>query len=101
MTAILTGLSRLCTVAAAVTLLAIGVQTDGRTAAAAAATCDDSCTTGKTTDKNPCVTSAGGACKVAAGAPKGTVCDGCNPGPINDGTGKVIGCKVSCTAVTP
>jgi hypothetical protein len=101
MTAILTRLSRLCTTAAAVTLLAAVVLTGGRTAAAAAANCDDTCSTGKITDANPCVTSAGGACKVAAGAPNGTSCFGCQPTAEKDGTGKVVACLVQCRAVTP
>jgi hypothetical protein len=102
MTATLMGLSRLCTAAALAALLVAVVLTGGRTAAAAVASdCDDSCTTGKTTDKNPCVTSAGGACTVSKTAPKGTDCDGCNPQPQKDGTGKIIGCQVSCSAITP
>jgi hypothetical protein len=83
-----------------VALLLAVVSAGDRGAAAAAGTCDNTCVNGKTTDKNPCITSATGTCVPAAGAAKGTICLGCDFGAATDSTGKVLACTSTCTGTT-
>jgi hypothetical protein len=94
---VLIRVSQTCFVAA---LLLAVVTAGDRGAAAAGGTCDNTCVNGKTTDKNPCITSATGTCVPAAGAAKDTICIGCQFAAVTGGTGKVLGCTSTCTAST-
>jgi hypothetical protein len=93
-------LIRLAQTCFVVALLLAVVSAGDRGAAAAAGTCDNTCEDGKTTDANPCITSAKGKCVPAAGAPASTVCVGCSFAAVTDGTGKVQSCTNSCIGRT-
>ncbi len=68
---------------------------------APAGDCDNTCQAGKKNDPNPCITSGTGKCVPSATAPQGTLCDGCGFSAVTDKNGNVIGCKTSCSSITP